>query len=1061
MVFSLDKKRICSDDAKIIHKTRLPLLFYASLSGARIKIANAGMRDQHLMKKVLLKVVQLGFLFGLIIIAVSALLPYHNVQLLQRSERWVDHTMAVLQAADTLRIAVTDAESGQRGFLLTQDAAYLEPYNSARQNITHQLDLLISLAADNPAQLQKLEKIKTLIELKFNELQATVDLQNESKHIEALNLVATGRGNDLMQQIRTQLSEFEATERVLLSDRASIAREHFQNTFYSFALLTTLNFLLFASLYFFIVRYFRMKQAAELSLKHQSNLLTSIINSMSEGLSVIDADGKTLFHNPVLLEIYGKDAAGFNVEDWQSQFHISAMDGAAFNYADFPAVKVLNGAREATADMIIRQAGVSKPKIIRVTARPMIVEEGAIQTVVCISSDITHHKQAELRLRFATQQAESANKAKSEFVANMSHEIRTPLNAILGMAQLLHKTELAKDQQKYLDMITLAGKSLLNILNDILDFSKIEAGKMDITPVQFRLHDVMQSIGVVMSMAAMEKNIELVVDIEPEVPPIIIGDAHRLHQILVNLVGNAIKFTDQGEVCVHAGCQHLDDDRITIRFSVKDTGIGMTQAQQDRLFTPFTQADTSITRQYGGTGLGLIISRRIAQMMGGEIEVESYLGKGSEFSLTIPFGRCDDIERRDFPRHSLGSLQLLVIDKNESSRNAIANHIALWQWKTDFVIPKENETEFLDKVNQDNKKYDAIIINWQSSWPDTALKKVRSLFSAAPIILMVNMYTRDSMAGQELSNGVVNSVHSLLKPVIASNLFDAINEALGNSLTDENSIQKHGLHTQPLEDIRLLLVEDNEFNQIVARDLLQQAGAVVDVVENGQHAIDVLRINAKSYDAILMDVQMPVMDGFTATKIIRQDLKINIPIIAMTAGVTAFERESCIASGMNDLIAKPVETEKMLATILQYIPRAQPVSVKVAGDNSVLPEKNGVFDVTSLLKIGTNVPGYLLKAVVLIENLVNNSEASLQKAKTALASGEYEEVAKIFHTLRGTLGVVGAIKFSEYALALEKRIKEGAFPETLKSSFDDAAIELQKTLAAGRSWLAENSDSLV
>lgn len=1014
------------------------------------------------MKKAIPQSVHLGFLCGLIIIIIAAALPYRNVQLLQSSERWADHTIEVLRAADALRIAVTDAESGQRGFLLTQNPAYLEPYNTARKNISQQLTYLATLTAGNPLQVRNLNNLKEHIVQKFDELEATVALQDQSRHTEALVLVATNRGNDLMQKIRNGLIDFESTERQSLDEHVADARTHFERTFYSFLLVTLLTFLLFSGLYFFIVRSFKERQAAELSLTQQSNLLTSVVNSMSEGLYVIDTSGKTLVHNPILAEIYGKEVAKFGPEDWQSQYNISSVDGSVFAQDDFPAVKVLKGAQQATAEMVMRAIDSSTPKIIRVSARPINNQAGTLDGVVCISSDISESKKGELRLRLATAQAEAANKAKSEFVANMSHEIRTPLNAILGTAQLLHNTEITKAQKKYLDMISMSGKSLLNILNDILDFSKIEAGKMELAPLQFRLNDVMQSLSTIMSMAALKQDIELVIDIKATTPPLLFGDSHRLHQILVNLVSNAIKFTEQGEVAVIVSGESVNDDRVMIRFTVKDTGIGMTQAQQDRLFSAFTQADTSVTRQFGGTGLGLIISRRLAEMMGGHIELSSSPGQGSEFSLVLPFTQRDDIERHVFIRHYLDTCSLLVIDNNESARNAIANHIAAWRWKADLVASQEEALELLRKAQSNNSKYDAILLDWEINGEngENSLNAIKSVLNEKiPIVLMVNMYARENISENILLDDKQNSISLLLKPIIPSNLFDALHEVLAPSEKNSNVIQKSDSNYQPLKNVCLLIVEDNEFNRIVARDLLEQVGAVVDVAENGQRAVDVLRTNAKIYDAILMDVQMPVMDGFTATKVIRDELKNTTPIIATTAGVTEFERESCLASGMNDLIAKPIELDKMVATIqLHTMAKERPLENRISNDVSSTQNTDGIFDITNMLKIGEKIPGYTQKLAGIIENLLNNTNASFASAKIALVEKNYKEVARILHTLRGSLGVIGAKKFSEHTLIFEKLASENTVVNDLETSFNKVATELTKTLAAAKKWVVENSN---
>jgi PAS domain S-box-containing protein len=437
---------------------------------------------------------------------------------------------------------------------------------------------------------------------------------------------------------------------------------------------------------------------------------------------------------------------------------------------------------------------------------PDIGPGGEVLGTYLMAMNITDRKNSE-------QRAEAASRAKSEFVANMSHEIRTPMNAVLGVAYLLGNTPLTETQTEYVDMIRSSGNVLLGILNDVLDFSKIEAGRMELAPLAFRLDEVLGAVSTVMTLNADARGIGLSIAADPDVPQALVGDAMRLQQILINLVGNAIKFTEQGQVTVHVGLAEPHAGwRVSLRFTVRDTGIGMDMEQQSRLFSAFNQADASTTRRFGGTGLGLAICRRLSELMGGGISVQSMPGAGSEFVVKLPFVVGEPVDAKAEAGFEAGF--------EAGSRGGQAQPPA----------------------RQDSDK----------------------------------------------------------------------------SQDDESSGEAQDMQEPLLKGLRLLLVEDHPLNQIVARGMLEHAGATVDVVENGQLAVDRLRQRAADYDIVLMDVQMPVMDGFEATRHIRAELELTLPILAMTAGVMQSEQESCIAAGMNDFIAKPVDVEQMLATISRH-----------------------------------------------------------------------------------------------------------------------------------------------
>ena len=469
----------------------------------------------------------------------------------------------------------------------------------------------------------------------------------------------------------------------------------------------------------------------------------------------------------------------------------------------------------------------------------------------------------------ARSEAEDATKAKSEFLANMSHEIRTPMNAIMGMAHLAMKTDLTAKQYDYLKKVDISAKSLLGIINDILDFSKIEAGKMDMESLDFQLEDTLDNISTLVGIKTQEKGLELLFKTDASVPRALVGDPLRLGQILINLSNNSVKFTDTGEIVVATELVKKDDAQVTLKFSVQDTGIGMTAEQAAKLFQPFAQADSSTTRKYGGTGLGLTISKRLAEMMGGKIWVESQAGKGSTFSFTADFGLGKEKAKKRFkPASELRGMKVLVVDDNATSRVILQEMLESFSFEVSLAASGKEGIAELENAKE-GELFELVIMDWKMPEMDgieasKRIKDHKGLIKIPPIIL-VTAYGREEVMQQAEQVGLHGF---LIKPISPSMLFDAIMQAFGVAVPETSGVaQSHEQEAEDLKQIqgaRVLLVEDNEINQQVAREILEGAGLNVTLANNGQEAVDAVK--AYTYDAVLMDVQMPVMDGYTATE---------------------------------------------------------------------------------------------------------------------------------------------------------------------------------------------------
>ncbi|GGC73465.1 hybrid sensor histidine kinase/response regulator [Undibacterium terreum] len=707
----------------------------------------------------------------------------------------------------------------------------------------------------------------------------------------------------------------------------------------------------------------------------------------------------------------------------------------------------------------------------QLTFSPMILDKAPCTIVIV--QDVTEQQQLQHSLRTAKELAEAASRAKSEFVANMSHEIRTPMNAVLGMTYLLGNSNLSAEQRKYLEMIRASGQSLLAILNDILDFSKIEAGRMELSESPFLLDDVLKTLASIMMANASAKDLELAIGIEPNVPNMLVGDALRLQQILINLTGNSIKFTERGEVSIYIEMLARHGQETSLCFHVRDTGIGMDLQQQNRLFSAFSQVDESLTRRFGGTGLGLAISKSLVDLMGGDITVSSQLGVGTEFSVTLPLKLAAGETNKSLRRKGLNDLNILIVDDNATSREYLDKMITAWHWRADSADSAATALERIRSLHASGGSYDALLLDWQMSGVEgqSNMQLLRQAFpeQAMPVVLLTNAYGHASLL-KDKAAAAADAV--LVKPITGSSLFDSLHETLMTRKGAGNSplaLRLPGLEDR-IRGARLLLVEDNPFNQFVAKGMLEQHGAIVDVMEDGQKALDHLRQFAKNYDLVLMDVQMPVMDGYAATSAIRRELKLDLPIVAMTAGVMESERDKCIASGMNGFIAKPIDVETMLATIGQHLDiyrmaKIHPVDKALGKHQDQPADGNGVphgrhdkiapsFDPRWFHALTKASSVHKHTILGFLKKLIERGTSPVREAQVAWSSGSHAEAAHLFHKMRGTIGTLGAKRFADLTLEIEKAINDNN-QAAVEAMFVIVEQELAVMIAEASKWLAE------